>query len=114
MNKLVKFYKRYKKRLGDTVEVFYTDKTKTDITHIYWKNEGICYCIIGPHNGNGYQYILRVNPEKTLDRWINADLQYYYRNIEGIINALFKRGTSWIYKELLDTYIDAYLEDHEY
>ena len=46
------------------------------------------YCIVAPHKGNNFSYILRRNPIITFDRWSITDLEDFYNNAEDLLEEL--------------------------
>lgn len=83
-----------------------------EITHIYTEKDDICYCMIAPQDGNDNKFLLRINPKKTLDRWGVCDIQIPFNTYEELIIYLefYEIDT---YKNLLDIYIENYLESGE-
>ena len=59
-----------------------------EISHIYWEYQDEYYCAVMPHSGNHYQYMLRVNPKETFDRWSIADEEYFYQTSQDMISYL--------------------------
>ena len=104
------FYNEWK-AINELLITAVTDDETGEITHIYMEDELLYYCIVAPHGGNGYKYMLRVNPKKTFDRWINADIEEFYDLIEALNYDL--RNNKWIYRTLLEIYIDKYMEEIE-
>ena len=46
------------------------------------------YCIVAPHEGNNFSYILRRNPIITFDRWDIVDLEDFYDSAEDLLEEL--------------------------
>lgn len=97
--------------LNKSREVHITDIIKDDdkITHFYFECDDLYFCVIAPHSGNDYQFLLRVNPKKTFDRWSIADLQIPYRNAQILIGYF---DINDFRKELLDIYVEYYNRDN--
>lgn len=43
----------------------------------YLKNEEMFVCLISPHEGTNYQYMLRADSIKGHDRWANCDFESF-------------------------------------
>ena len=108
MDNLRDFYNHWKQRYCFNEDDIIEDSDGT-ITHIYGEFGDVYFCIIGPHEGNNFQYILRINPKQTMDRWINADIEEFYDTIGELSEDL--EHHSWIYKALMNIYITRYLEE---
>lgn len=77
----------YVKGWGNNIDCLYDDG---EISHIYWEFEDRYFCAIGPHSGNHYHYMLRINDKETFDRWYNADLEIYAKDPQEIILYLIE------------------------
>ena len=82
-------------------------------SHIYWSDDLLYYCVIAPHSGNDYKYILRVNAQKTFDRWSVCEFQLSFETLTGLITFLIESKTA-IYKSILSSILDYYIEDPRY
>lgn len=71
----------------------------------------ISYCIIAPHSGNDYKWLLRLNATATLDRWSVCDIQLAFDNVEDLINTI--DDTKKITYLVLDYYISQAQETEE-
>lgn len=57
-------------------------------SHIYAEKGCMYYCIVAPHEGNNFSYILRRNPIITFDRWSITDLEDFYDSAEDLLEEL--------------------------
>lgn len=110
MKTLNDFYDKYKKWFGTTASPLFDDKDGS-MSHLTWEMNEILYSITSPHEGNDFTFLLRVNPKKTFDKWGNADIEEYYDTIDELIFDL--EHNQWIYRLLMWTYIDRYIESFE-
>jgi hypothetical protein len=74
------------------------------LTHLYFDRLSIIYCVIAPHSGNGYKYILRANSKITFDKWSNCEAEYKFDTIEEIEDLL--ENNQPIYDDILKTVFD--------
>ena len=58
------------------------------LSHIYAEKGCMYYCVVAPHKGNHFSYMLRRNPIITFDRWSIADLEDFYNSAEDLLKAL--------------------------
>lgn len=58
------------------------------LSHIYAEKGCMYYCIVAPHKGNHFNYMLRRNPIVTFDRWSIADLEDFYNSAEDLLKEL--------------------------
>ena len=58
------------------------------LSHIYAKKGCMYYCVVAPHEGNDFTYMLRRNPIITFDRWSIADLEDFYNSAEDLLEEL--------------------------
>lgn len=58
------------------------------LSHIYAEKGCMYYCVVAPHEGNHFSYMLRRNPIVTFDRWSIADLEDFYNSAEDLLKAL--------------------------
>ena len=58
------------------------------LSHIYAEKGCMYYCIVAPHKGNHFSYMLRRNPIVTFDRWSIADLEDFYNSAEDLLKEL--------------------------
>ena len=58
------------------------------LSHIYAEKGCMYYCVISPHEGNDFSYMLRRNPIITFDRWSSVDLEDFYDDAEGLLEDL--------------------------
>ena len=79
-------------------------------TNIYWEINDLLFSITFPHQNNDYQYILRICPKKTFDRWSNAEIEVYYSDLDVSSLHLDLEYPMWIYRELFHYYLDLYLD----
>lgn len=59
-----------------------------ELSHIYAEKGCLYYCVVAPHTGNDFKYVLRRNPIVTFDRWSVADLEDFYNNAEDLLEEL--------------------------
>ena len=45
-------------------------------------------CIVSPHDGNGFKWLLRVANFEDFDRWSLAEMQKYCSTFEDVIDIL--------------------------
>lgn len=79
------------------------------IDEIIWQRNNILYSITSPHEGNGFTYLVRINPQETFDKWGNADIELKFYNCDEAIAAM--KYDALVYKKLLDIYIYKYMEN---
>ena len=54
-----------------------------------YAEKGCMYdCVVAPHKGNHFSYMLRRNPIITFDRWDVADLEDFYDSAEDLLEEL--------------------------
>lgn len=58
------------------------------LSYIYAEKGCMYYCIVSPHEGNHFSYMLRRNPIITFDGWSAADLEDFYNSAEDLLKAL--------------------------
>ena len=58
------------------------------LSHIYAEKGCMYYCVVGPHAGNDFSYMLRRNPIVTFDRWSVVDLEDFYDSAEELLEEL--------------------------
>ena len=58
------------------------------LSHIYAEKGCMYYCIVAPHEGNNFSYMLRRNPIVTFDRWSIVDLEDFYNTAEKLLEEL--------------------------
>ena len=58
------------------------------LSHIYAEKGCMYYCIVAPHEGNDFSYMLRRNPIITFDRWDIVDLEDFYDSAEDLLEEL--------------------------
>lgn len=58
------------------------------LSHIYAEKGCMYYCVVAPHKGNDFSYILRRNPIVTFDRWNIVDLEDFYDSAEDLLEEL--------------------------
>lgn len=58
------------------------------LSHIYAEKGCMYYCIVAPHEGNNFSYMLRRNPIVTFDRWSIVDLEDFYNSAEKLLEEL--------------------------
>ena len=58
------------------------------LSHIYAEKGCMYYCVVAPHNGNDFSYMLRRNPIVTFDRWSIVDLEDFYDSAEDLLEEL--------------------------
>ena len=109
MENLRDFFERWEFELDGAS---YLENTETgEMTNLTWSKGGIAYSITSPHKGNDFKYLFRANPIKTFDKWGNADIERYFDNIEMLANFVMDSyNNKWIERDLLDIYIDRYIE----
>lgn len=78
----------YIKNWGSNVNIIYNQDNS--ISHLYWVFEDKCFCVVEPHNGNNYSYLLRINGQKTFDRWSNAEIEIFTNTADEIILYLIE------------------------
>lgn len=83
MNEILEYVKGW----GNNIDCLYDDG---EISHIYWEFEDRYFCVIEPHGGNNFHYMLRINDKTTFDRWGDADLEIYAKDPQEIILYLIK------------------------
>lgn len=59
-----------------------------NISHIYAEKGLLYYCVVAPHSGNDFSYMLRRNAICTFDRWSMADLEDFYDSAEDLLSEL--------------------------
>lgn len=59
-----------------------------ELSHIYAEKGCLYYCVVAPHKGNDFRYMLRRNPIITFDRWSIADLEDFYDSAEDLLDEL--------------------------
>lgn len=106
MKTLKDFFDTWKNML---TEASYLEDKEGNITHLTWEWDNILYNITAPHEGNDFTYILRINPKRTFDKWDNADIEEFYDSINELSYDL--TFNIWVYKALLNIYIDRYVAD---
>lgn len=117
MKTLNDFYEKYKNNIHFQKIDIITENDSTEITHMYWVDldNFLAYCLVAPHSGNHYKFMLRVNPIKTLDRWSVADIEEFYDTIDNVDYVI--NDNKWIYKCIaryyVENYIDAIKDDEE-
>ena len=82
------------------------------ISYIYLKDKWdlMYYCLIAPHCGNNYKYILRANTQKTFDRWSVCEFQKEF-NTEFLLLTFLNTNKETIYKEILKEVLYYYDTD---
>jgi hypothetical protein len=87
------------------------------ITHIYATKKDLSFCIIAPHECDEYEYVLRVNPIITFDRWSTCDFEKSFATDKRFIAFLSEHMID-IYSAILSVYIESYMrkesEDDDY
>ena len=78
----------YIKNWGSNINVIYN--LDGSISHLYWIFENKCFCVVEPHRGNDYTYLLRINRQETFDRWSNAEVEMFTKTAEEIILYLIE------------------------
>lgn len=58
------------------------------LSHIYAEKGCMYYCVVAPHKGNHFSYMLRRNPIVTFDRWNIVDLEDFYDSAEDLLEEL--------------------------
>ena len=58
------------------------------LSHIYAEKGCMYYCVVAPHEGNDFSYMLRRNPIVTFDRWSITDLEDFYDSAEDLLEKL--------------------------
>ena len=58
------------------------------LSHIYAEKGCMYYCVVAPHEGNDFSYMLRRNPIVTFDRWSTVDLENFYNSAEDLLKEL--------------------------
>ena len=58
------------------------------LSHIYAEKGCMYYCIVAPHEGNNFSYMLRRNPIVTFDRWSIVVLEDFYDSAEDLLEEL--------------------------
>lgn len=109
MNNILKWLKQHNYILN---EYSVLKDENNEITHIYFEDDLLYYCVIAPHEGNNYHYILRVNNKKTMDRWSVCDAQYIYLDPEAIVNEL-QENMEMIYKDVLTSVLEYEVNKEE-
>ena len=85
-------------------------KDKDDnIQQITWQYDNLMYSITAPHD-EYKDYMLRINPKETFDRWHNADIEVYYCTLEDLCFDIFEGSLTWIYRRLAQKYIAKYAD----
>ena len=81
------------------------------IEQITWLSDGLLYSIT-ERTGREEEddYMLRINPKKTFDRWSNADIEAFYCNLDDLCFDIFEGSLTWIYRRLAQTYINLYAD----
>ncbi len=80
-----------------------------DIQQIMWQYDNLMYCVTVPHDEYN-EYMLRINPKETFDRWHNADIEVYYTTLEDLCFDIFEGSLTWIYRRLAQKYISEYAD----
>jgi len=67
---------------------------KLEDSHVYYRSKNGKYmaCIVMPHSGTDYKYMLRIAKVEGFDRWSFADVEEYFDTFEDS-------------KEYMDTYL---------
>jgi hypothetical protein len=94
MEELLRYLKEYGYELTDSLS-----DDSGDITHLFFERMNLIYCIIAPHSGNGYKYILRANSKITFDKWSNCEVEYKFDTIEEVEDLL--EDNQKIYEDIL-------------
>lgn len=82
------------------------------IAEITWEYDGILYNISECQNDNDSEnWMLRINPTKTFDKWSNADIEEYYVTLEDLYFDIFENSLTWLYRRLAHIYIEECAED---
>ena len=76
------------------------------ISHIYTKKDDLYFCIISPHEGNHFKFLLRANPVATFDRWGVCDFEKEFDNSKELVNYL-ENNMIKIYQEILAYYVES-------
>ena len=87
-----------------------------EITHIYFRNKLLTFCIIAPHEGNHYQYLLRSNARADFDRWSVAASEYRFDKPETLAHFLLNLKGK-LYEDALENLAYSYervIEDKEF
>lgn len=58
------------------------------LSHIYAEKGCMYYCVVAPHEGNDFSYMLQRNPIITFDKWGAADLEDFYDSAEDLLEEL--------------------------
>lgn len=58
------------------------------LSHIYASKGVMYYCVVAPHSGNDFTYMLRRNAMCTFDRWSVVDLEDFYDSAEELLENL--------------------------
>lgn len=84
-------------------------KEGEDIYDIAWEYDNLLYNVTRSHD-EYTDYILRINPKATFDRWSNADIEVEYCTLEDLCFDIFESSLTWIYRRLAQKYIAEYVD----
>ena len=102
--------------------LFLTNKENLDciknedgtIRQIVWCYDNLLYSITEVEEIDGEEkldnYLLRINPKKTFDRWSNADIEATYDTLNDLCFDIFESSLTWIYRWLAQKYIEQYVD----
>ena len=81
------------------------------IKQITWCYDGLLYSITErTDREEPDDYMLRINPKKTFDRWSNADIEAFYCTLDDLCFDIFEGSLTWIYRRLAQKYIEEYVD----
>lgn len=78
----------YVKNWGEDIDCIFNDDGS--ISHMYWAYENNYFCVVEPHSGNHFHYLLRINDKDSFDRWSIAETEIYTKNPREIILTLIE------------------------
>lgn len=109
MNEILDYLKKNKFEFDDSSII---KDDNGSITHIYTGKWDLYYCIISPHSGNYYNYILMVNHKRTMDRWAVCDFEREFKNHKDLIDYL-DTNMIRIYQDILDIYVSYCMDNRD-
>lgn len=98
--------------LDSNYNIYDSYENNNKLTHIYAEDNLLYYCIIAPHEGNDYSFLLRVNTKKTFDRWSICEFEEKFSTSEKLIKFL-KKDKERIYREILAEVLEYHVKDFE-
>lgn len=76
--------------LRKLIEVFSLELDYTLDGSYYLKNKLILVCLVSPHSGTNYKYMLRADSIKEHDRWGNCDFEEFFDTKDNIDRVLLE------------------------